>query len=311
MKILFTGGSSFTGYWFIKELVSAGHEVVAVFRRQPGDYADELRRQRVALVTPICRPVFGPSFGDDDFIRLITDSSWDMLCHHGTEASNYRSPDFDVAAAVENNTHRLPTVLDRLKSAGCNKIILTGSVFENDEGTGSADRRAFSPYGLSKGLTWQMLRYYAQARRMALGKFVIANPFGPYEEPRFTHYLIKSWFAGRTPSVSTPAYVRDNIHVSLLAKIYAQFAATLGDGITRINPSGYVESQGAFACRFANEVRQRLGLKCALKLERQTEFPEPRVRINTDIVEDGVLNWAESAAWDELTGYYARALARS
>jgi hypothetical protein len=24
--ILFTGGSSFTGYWFIKELASAGHE---------------------------------------------------------------------------------------------------------------------------------------------------------------------------------------------------------------------------------------------------------------------------------------------
>jgi len=37
MKILFTGGSSFTGYWFIKELVAAGHEVVAAFRRADGE----------------------------------------------------------------------------------------------------------------------------------------------------------------------------------------------------------------------------------------------------------------------------------
>ena len=32
MKILFTGGSSFTGSWFIRELAAAGHQVTAVFR---------------------------------------------------------------------------------------------------------------------------------------------------------------------------------------------------------------------------------------------------------------------------------------
>jgi hypothetical protein len=32
--------------------------------------------------------------------------------------------------------------------------------------------------------------------------------------------------------------------------------------ISRINPSGYVETQGAFARRLADEMRRRLGLKC-------------------------------------------------
>ena len=32
MKILFTGGSSFTGSRFIRELAAAGHEVTAIFR---------------------------------------------------------------------------------------------------------------------------------------------------------------------------------------------------------------------------------------------------------------------------------------
>ena len=32
MNILFTGGSSFTGSWFIRELAAAGHQVTAIFR---------------------------------------------------------------------------------------------------------------------------------------------------------------------------------------------------------------------------------------------------------------------------------------
>ena len=49
MKILFTGGSSFTGTWFIKELAAAGHDVTAIFRKPVEEYPDDVRRQRVAL----------------------------------------------------------------------------------------------------------------------------------------------------------------------------------------------------------------------------------------------------------------------
>jgi nucleoside-diphosphate-sugar epimerase len=28
MKILFTGATSFTGYWFVKTLAAAGHQIV-------------------------------------------------------------------------------------------------------------------------------------------------------------------------------------------------------------------------------------------------------------------------------------------
>lgn len=310
MKILFTGGSSFTGYWFIKELASAGHEVVAIFRRRPDEYPDDLRRKRVRALTDVCRAVFGTSFGDDRFLQLIRVGNWDLLCNHGTEVINYKDPDFNVTAAVENNTYRLPTVLDLLKNAGCTKIVFTGSVFENDEGAGSSDLRAFSPYGLSKGLTWQMFRYYTQARQMTLGKFVIPNPFGPYEEPRFTHYLIKSWFARTKPMVNTPCYVRDNIHVSLLAKIYARFGATLAEGISRVNPSGYIESQGAFTHRFATEMRWRLSLECEFELKAQTEFLEPHTRINTDVSDTKSLNWCEKTAWDELADYYTQVMTK-
>jgi UDP-glucose 4-epimerase len=307
MKILFTGGSSFTGYWFIRELARAGHDVVATFRKKAEEYPDAVRQQRVKLATGKCRPVFGVSFGDDAFLKLIREQkSFDLLCHHAADVTNYKSADFDVPTALANNTKNLSATLAALRDGGCKAIVLTGSVFENDEGAGSEGLPAFSPYGLSKALTYQMFRYHAPRNQLKLGKFVIPNPFGPHEEPRFTSYLVKNWFARATPAVSTPSYVRDNIHVSLLAKVYAKFAGEVSGGanFSKINPSGYAESQGAFTQRFAAEMKQRLGLPCDFELKRQTDFSEPRVRINTEWADALALGWDESQAWDELAEYY-------
>ena len=306
MKILFTGGSSFTGYWFARQLAAAGHEVFAVFRGKPDEYTDQLRRSRVETLVDVCHPFFGVSFGDDRFLQIVSNQTLDILCHHAADATDYKSPHFDVAAAVQHNTHRLPHVFELLQEAGCTKIVLTGSVFENNEGAGSGDLEAFSPYGLSKGLTWLLFRHYARSRHVSLGKFVIPNPFGPYEEPRFTHYLVKSWLEGAKPSVNTPLYVRDNIHISLLARIYVRFVTSLGSGISRINPSGYIESQGSFASRLAREIGERIPVKCEFDVKTQTDFAEPMIRINTDAVDAAVLDWNEKAAWDAFAEYYER-----
>ena len=114
-----------------------------------------------------------------------------------------------------------------MAGSGCRRIVLTGSFFEPGEGAGSDECRAFSPYGLSKGLTAELVAFRAAEAGMHLGKFVIPNPFGPMEDPRFPAYLIRTWAAGETPAVNTPAYVRDNIHVSLLARVYADFVGNL------------------------------------------------------------------------------------
>jgi len=100
-----------------------------------------------------------------------------------------------------------------------------------------------------------------------LEKFVVPNPYGPYEELRFSAYLLKTWLASETARVQTPRYVRDNIHVSLLAKAYAAFVgATPAPGTTRrLNPSGYPESQGAFTQRLRTEAATRLGRPGRLK----------------------------------------------
>ena len=100
MRVLFTGASSFTGYWFVQELARAGHEITAAFRRRADEYAD-IRAARVARLAGLCRCAFGSSFGDEAFLRLIHEGQpWNVLCHHAADVANYKSDDFDPLAAL-------------------------------------------------------------------------------------------------------------------------------------------------------------------------------------------------------------------
>src|SRR5688572_22947834 len=112
MKVLFTGASSFTGFWFVRELARDGHDVVAVFRREADAYAEPLRRARIGKVREVCRTVHGLSFGDDAFLDLIQrEGKWDALCHHAADVTDYKSPTFDTVQALRNNTHDVAAVL--------------------------------------------------------------------------------------------------------------------------------------------------------------------------------------------------------
>lgn len=306
MRILLTGISSFTGFWFAQELSSRGHEVIATLTKNSIDEYDGIRKERISLILDKVTPVFGSRFGDTTFKNII-ESGIDVLCHHGSEVTDYKSKKFDITSAIKQNTNNIIEVVELLKNNNCNSIVYTGTVFEPNEGEGTKPLKAFSPYGLSKSLTYEILSYYSSTFEIKLGKFVIPNPFGPFEEARFTSYLIQNWLKGQTPDVKTPNYIRDNIHVDLLALAYEEFVQKVFNGhnlVTKFNPSLYAESQGAFTGRFANEMEPRLNIKCNFKLLEQTDFSEPIERINTDCISN-VFNWNESNAWDILAEYYS------
>ncbi len=309
MKALLTGASSFTGLWFARALAERGVEVVAPLRGAIEAYSG-IRRTRVEALQQVATIVPGVEFGSAEFFALFDRSDCDLLCHHAARVADYRSPDFDVPLALAENTRAFKALSERLAARASAAVVLTGSVFEPDEGAGTEPRRAFSPYGLSKGLTAAVVRYWCETAGLPLGKFVIANPFGPLEEPRFCAYLIKTWAKGEVPEVRTPLYVRDNIHVSLLAKDYADFALDVvaSRRSRRRAPTGYVESQGAFAERFAREIGHRAAIPCPVKIGVQTDFTEPMVRINTDPLDASRLDWNETAAWDAVADSYEKQL---
>lgn len=306
MKVLLTGASSFTGYWFAYALNAAGAHVVAPLRATTASYAEGIRAERVRRLGAVAEIVEAAPFGSERFLGVAKSGGFDLLCHHAARVGDYRSPDFDIAGALAENTANLRAVLDVLAKGGVRGVVLTGSVFEQDEGAGERPLIAFSAYGLSKGLTAAVVNHRCREIGLPYGKFVIPNPFGPLEEPRFCAYLVRTWKKGETARVNTPAYVRDNIPVSLLAKAYAKFAAETAarGGKAKLNPSGYVESQGAFAERFAAAMRPRLGLDCRLELGVQTDFSEPLMRVNTDSAARYLGDWDEAKAWDEAAEGY-------
>lgn len=301
MKVLMTGATSFTGYWFVRALADDGHHVRCALRRHVGEYVDQPRAERVRRLHECAEVIECAPFGDERFLECVADGP-DVIAVHGAQVGEYRSPSFDVVEAVASNTRNVRTVFERMYAVGSKAVVLTGTVFEPNEGIGSDLGRAFSPYGVSKGMTWDIFRWHARAVGVSLAKFVIPNPFGPLEEDRFCTYAYKSWHAGQPVVVKYPEYVRDNIHVGLLARAYARYVAEVGSGkaVDHLGPSGYIETQGAFAQRLAREVGARLGLRCEVDVVPQTRFDEPRVRVNPDHASTYIGGWNEVGEWDRV-----------
>src|SRR5512135_2109468 len=144
MRILFTGISSFTGCWFARALAAGEHEVVGALRGSPAAY-EGVKLTRVRQLLSGCRLVPETPFGGSAFLELLrNEGPWDLLCHHAAETANYRSPEYDVQAAVRKNTLNLRAVLASFRERGGKAVVVTGSVFENDEGEGDGSMRAFS-----------------------------------------------------------------------------------------------------------------------------------------------------------------------
>jgi len=304
MKIFITGASSFTGYWIAGSLAERGHHVVANFSNAADEYSD-VRRMRLDGLRSVVDCRFEVSFSSDSFGALVAAEKPDILCLHGAEVTNYRSWNFDPIEAARRNTYGIRNLFETLADCG-GSAIATGSVFEPFEGVGDPDCRAFNPYGLSKHLSFEVFRIEDERAGVALSKFVIPNPFGILEDPRFTNYLVSEWAKGSVPKVSTPDYVRDNIHVDLLAQCYAALVDLTVEGRgVRMRPSGYIESQGQFATRFAAAMGQAWGRELSVEFANQTEFPEPRIRVNDMPGTVLAPNWREAPSWRAIADYYA------
>ena len=117
MRILLTGGSSFTGLWFARSLVAAGHTVVAPLKGAFGSYSG-LRGERVTELKRIVEVVEDCPFGSASFLDLAGTGSWDLLCQHAARTGDYRNPEFDVLGAIAENTHNLVAVIKSMATRG-------------------------------------------------------------------------------------------------------------------------------------------------------------------------------------------------
>jgi UDP-glucose 4-epimerase len=299
MRILLTGASSFTGMWFVEALAAAGHEVTAAARG--GRYADPLRQARMDRVATVSRIVEGAPFGSAAFIDLVRGGGFDAIGLHGAEVGDYKSPDYDLEAAVAGNTLNAETVFAAAQGA---RVVLTGTVFEPGEGQGTEPLVSFSPYGTAKALTGERLKAAAKSAGLQVSKFVIANPFGPWEERKFQRLVMTRWSKGEAVHIDQALYVRDNVPVDLMALAYVK---TVEGGFDDYcSPSGYAGTVGAFFERMAAETRARTGWACPLTCAAAQEFKEPENRTARTRLDWDAIGWSEAGFWDAYVEHYVR-----
>lgn len=307
MRVLFTGGSSFTGAWLARGLADAGFEVV-LFGRRRHAARDMEARLRLEQLLPDLRRIDAAPLGSPAMLRALErEAPFELLCLHGAAVGDHRDPDFDALAAAAIDTRGLGLVLDRMARRGLRAVLWTGSLFEADEGCGERPLRAFSAYGLAKTLSWHIVRHACESRGITLGKFVIGNPFGPFQKPGLCRDFIESWLAGRVPVLRRPKLLRDHIHVELLSIIYARFARELLGrcGTAKLVPSCYAEPLAAFVERLAREMRQRLGCPCRfLPADPPDPTDEPQMRFGLESVTQFVPDFDWDAAWDRLAAWH-------
>ena len=150
MNVLLTGASSFTGFWFARALVAAGHRVIPPLRGRVDGY-EGVRGERAKRLAGLVTVIEGCPFGSAAFLSLVCGDAWDLFAHHGAATANYRSADFDVVGALAENTSGLPALLRSFQEAGGRGVLLTGSVFEQDEGVGNAPIGRLLPLWLIQG----------------------------------------------------------------------------------------------------------------------------------------------------------------
>ncbi len=302
MRVLLTGVSSFTGTWFAAALAARGFGVSAIHRR-PLDAYPDLPRRRLARLRRTVELVHLPSLAGEEALALVDRLRPQLLALHGCEVGDHRSPAFDVTGALARTTAGLGPLLDRFARAGGRAVLVTGSIFEAEEGRGPPPLRAFNPYGLAKTLIWRTIRFEVERRGLALGKFVIAHPVGPLDKPGLVRELLAAWARGEPATIRRPQLVRDFVPVDGLASAYAELARrlVLEGGRRRLVPGHWAESVGSFARRLAAAIGPRTGLSCALRLlDPPDPTDEPALRTGLDPLRTLVPEWDEAGFWDAL-----------
>ena len=300
MRVLLTGASSFSGMWIAEALAARGHEVVAVARG--GAYADPLRQARMDRVAARGRDRHRRAVRlAIAFLGLLKSAPLRRLGLHGAEVGDYKSPTYDMPAAVAANTLNAEQVFEAAQGA---RVVITGTVFEPGEGKGTEPLVSFSPYGTAKALTGERLQSTAEAAALPVSKFVIPNPFGPWEERKFQRLVMTRWSRGEPVHIDQALYIRDNIPVDLLALAYVKTVeGAFGDYCA---PSCYAGTVGSFFERMARETRMRTGWACTLTLADTQTFAEPEARMNRTRLDTAALGWSEQGFWDAYADHYMR-----
>jgi nucleoside-diphosphate-sugar epimerase len=227
VNVVVTGVSSFVGCHLARHFAAAGHRVVGTISRPRAFYAG-IEAARLAWVEPhvelapldLCKPAA--------FAPLVERTKPRLWIHHAGYATNYTSPDYDVAAAMAVNVIPLDSLYSVLKGADCG-VIVTGSSMEYPEsscGNKESDQGSPStPYGQSKLAATTRAGALAEECNVPTRVARLYIPFGPLDNPaKLVAQALEKLRAGRAVALSPCIQRRDFLGIGEVCEAYEKLA---------------------------------------------------------------------------------------
>ena len=237
-RVLVTGGAGFIGSHIVDELLAQGYDTYVVDNLSTG------RRDNL----PPAVPLYEVDIRDGDRLATVfSEVQPRFVCHQAAQVSvsrSVREPLFDA----DQNISGWLRVLEECVRLGVERVVfassggaLYGDVFEAvDE---SHPVRPISPYGISKWVGEEYLRFYAREHGIKGIALRYANVYGPRQNPDgeagvvaiFAHRMLMGepvTIYGDGRNVRDYVFVGDVADANVLA-----LEAPLGEQYTAINVS--------------------------------------------------------------------------
>lgn len=284
MKILLTGGTGFIGSHLLRELLKAGHEVVAV-RRPGSEPVIPIDQRHSWLEHWLPDLTVNDLAGVDVVIHLASAgvspkrASWQELEH------------INVASGLK--------LIELAHQAGVRRFVAAGTCFEYGSEAAAWERippdaplRPSTPYGASKAAGFFMLHAYALAHPIQLwyGRIFTAYGEGQFSG-NFWPSLRQAALAGVDFPMTQGEQIRDFIPVAAVAR-HLRIAAERSD----LQPAQPLvvnigSGQGLRVVDFARQQWQHLGATGSLKPGVIPSRPDEMARLVADPIHLNAINY--------------------
>lgn len=229
--VLVTGGAGFIGSHVCDRLLAEGHRVIAV---------DDLSRGRIANLAEARG--YGKEFTfhnvdirDEALVTLFQRARPEVVMHLAAQ-SGVRPSLEDPAADASINVLGLVNVLECSVRTGVRKVVFAssgGTIYGEPrrlpvKETAIAGSRPLSPYGVTKKVAEDYLRFYQRFRGVDFTALALGNVYGPRQDPHGEAGVV-AIFAGKMLASERPAvfgdgnqtrdyvFIDDTVHAFALA----------------------------------------------------------------------------------------------
>lgn len=293
MRVLMTGISSFSGYYFAKSFLERDHEVIGIL--SGGYSSNSLKERRIKNLVSLKKSL---SFLNLRDIKSLRDNNFEVLILHGSHMKDRKSPEFNSYNAVQKTLEVSRTIKENGVFAN---IIHTGTFSEPYESLYD-DPVSFNTYSTSKSEI-----YVAHKELFSdnlIHKYVMPNPIGKLQNYNLISAAFEKWQNDEAFQINQPWLIRDFVPVDLLAEDYVLFTEDIVKNRTRVPkkryPSLYITTIEGIIKRVASVAQSISNLNCEVIYGNRSDTVfEPRIRINRDILYANIVEWNETKWWNE------------